>query len=47
MVLVALFAFALSVVISIAEAVIEKDWPRDTFKFVVIFGVALLLSFGS
>jgi hypothetical protein len=43
MLLASLAAFLISVVISIAEAGFERDWPRDTFKFVVIFGIILLI----
>jgi hypothetical protein len=33
--------FLLSVVMNIAEAWIERDWPRDTFRFTVAFGFIL------
>ena len=44
MVLVALALFCMSVVLSIGEAYFERDWPRDTFRYVLIFGVILLVS---
>lgn len=50
MVLVALVLFALSVLISLGEVYFEWDagegvtFPRETFRFVVIFGAILLFS---
>jgi hypothetical protein len=28
---------------SIAEAIVERDWPRDTARFTVAFGVIFLI----
>jgi hypothetical protein len=36
--------FCVACLISIAEAIGERDWPRDTFRFVLIFGCALSLA---
>lgn len=36
-------AFLVSVYAAIAEAIAEKDWPRETFKFVLWFGVPLAI----
>jgi hypothetical protein len=41
---IALLLFAVSASASIAEIVIERDWPRDTAKFTITFGIILLLS---
>jgi hypothetical protein len=34
--------FALTVAFAIGEAACERDWPRETFKWVVIFGLILI-----
>lgn len=44
LVLIAAAIFLFCVAVSIAEAIFERDWPRDTFRNVVIFGVLLLLA---
>jgi hypothetical protein len=36
-------AFAFAVIGSIAEAIIEKDWPREMFKYVLWFGIPLAI----
>ena len=41
MVMVAFVTFALSLLISVGEAICERDLPRDTFKFVIITGIVL------
>jgi hypothetical protein len=41
MILVVLGGLLISVLISIGEAVYERDWPRDTFKYVLLFGLIL------
>ena len=35
-------AFLFAVLGAIAEAIVEKDWPREMFKFVVWFGVPFI-----
>jgi hypothetical protein len=39
--LVAILCLAISVLFSLAQAIMERDWPRETFKYVVIFGIIL------
>lgn len=43
MFLLAVAGFAISVLIALGEAYYERDWPRDTFKFVVMFGLVLIM----
>jgi hypothetical protein len=43
LIVVALFVF--TVVLAIAEAIVERDFPRDTFKFVLWTGGLLVLGF--
>ncbi len=44
MILIAGAAFLFAVLASIAESIFARDWPRDTFRYVVIFGIALVWS---
>lgn len=44
MVLVAGVLFGAAVLISLNEALEEHDWPRDTFKFVILSGIVLAFS---
>lgn len=39
--IIAMF-FVISVFIAAMEAWYERDWPRDTFKFMLIFGAILV-----
>jgi hypothetical protein len=34
--------FVLSVLVAATEAIGERDWPRETGKYVVIFGLLTL-----
>lgn len=43
--MIAFALFAISVLISLGEVYYERDWPRETFRYVVIFGAILLFSF--
>lgn len=44
LVLITMGLFSLCVVYAIAEAVIEKDWPRGMLRYVLLFGVLLLVA---
>jgi hypothetical protein len=43
MTLIAGVLFAMAVALSITEAVVEKDWPSHTFRFVLIFGTLFFI----
>lgn len=42
MILIAAALLIIACVWSIAEAVIERDWPRETLPWVAIFAVILI-----
>jgi hypothetical protein len=39
--------FALSILMNIAEAFFDRDWPRATIRYTVAFGVILLIAAAS
>lgn len=41
--LIAMAMFLVSCCISIAEAISERDWPRETFRFVLYSGMCVLM----
>ena len=41
MVAIALALFFLACAVSMMESFYERDWPRDTFKFVLLTGMLL------
>ena len=45
MILIAIIGLLVSVFLACAEAAYERDWPRDTFKYVLAFIVVLILVF--
>jgi hypothetical protein len=46
MVVVIGFLFLISCAISLGEAIIERDWPRETIRFPITFLIILAASVG-
>lgn len=44
MALIALIGFIVSILLCIGEVIFERDWPRDTWKFPVMFAVVMALA---
>jgi multisubunit Na+/H+ antiporter MnhE subunit len=36
--------FAMALTLSLTEAIVERDWPTRTFRFVLLFGVLFWIS---
>jgi hypothetical protein len=43
LILVSFMALALSLTICVSEIIHERDWPRDTGKYPLIFGFTTLI----
>jgi hypothetical protein len=41
MIILALIGFMVSILLCIAEAIYERDWPRETWKYAAMFAIAL------